>query len=181
MVSPLHHMASMQEYCLDWFWEPWCISLTFPMVHFQELEFMQIILLHISVYNHQSSLSGVKSGSYHLKLPRPNYCLLIATESILIPLNDIGLPECASFCLLGLVFTPKLDWKLLSSLVAKQASQRVGSLFRFQRYLTPETILYFYKDTIPHVWSTAAPIFGVVLHNRVAFICLIGSRGGWSI
>ena len=29
------------------------------------------------------------------------------------------------------------------------------------------------------VWGTA-PIFGVVLHNQVALIWLIGSRGGWS-
>ena len=74
-------------------------------------------------------------------------------------MNDIELPECASFRLLGLVFTPKFDWKPHVQSVAKQASQRVRS----QRYLAPETILYFYKGTIcpckeccSHIWGGAS-------------------------
>ena len=80
-------------------------------------------------------------------LPRPNCCLLIAT---------MRAPECASFSLPGLVFTTKLDWKPYVQSVAKQASQRVGSLFRSQRYLTPETIMYLNKATI-------LPMYGVLL------------------
>ena len=38
-------------------------------------------------------------------LSKPSCCL------IPLKMNDIELPESASFCLLGLVFTPKFDWK----------------------------------------------------------------------
>ena len=71
-------------------------------------------------------------------------------ESSLIPLEmiDIELPENVSFCLLGLVFTHKLDWKHYVQSVAKQTSQRFGSLFQSQTYIPPETILYLYKATI---------------------------------
>ena len=83
-------------------------------------------------------------------------------------MNDIELPECASFRLLVLVVTPKFERKPYVQSVVKQASQRGGSLFRvrdtlnLRPFCTPST----------YVWSTA-PIFGVVLHNRVALICLI--------
>ena len=82
-------------------------------------------------------VEGVKSGWYHLVQPRADCCVLITTESSLIPLkmNDIELPESASFLLLEFVFAPKLDWKLYVQSAAKQSSQRVGSLFQSQRYL----------------------------------------------
>ena len=51
------------------------------------------------------------SGWYHLMLPRPNFCLNRHRErsSIHLKMNDIELPECATFCLLRLLFTPKLN------------------------------------------------------------------------
>ena len=97
-------------------------------------------------------------------------------ESGLIPLkmNDIELPESSSFRLLGLVFTPKLDWKPYVQSIAKQASKRVGSLFRSQRYLTPESILYLYKATIrpcmeycSHIWGGAPQSGCLDLLDRV--------------
>ena len=36
-----------------------------------------------------------------------------------VKINDIELPECVSFHLLGLVFTPKLDWKPYIQSVAR--------------------------------------------------------------
>ena len=97
MVGLLHHMISTQEYRSDRFWDPhcvMCISMTFLMVPFQQLEFRQMILLHIPAYKHLPSLIGlrwqqswrrtyvvlseVKSGWYHSMLPRPNCFLLIA-------------------------------------------------------------------------------------------------------
>ena len=104
---------------------------------------------------------------------------------ILFKMDDIELAVCASFCLLGLVFTPKLDRKpcIHPSIsypyvqsIAKQASQIVGSHLRDTLHLRPFCTSI--KPPSAHVWSTA-PILGVVLCNRVALICLIGSRGGW--
>ena len=89
-------------------------------------------------------------------------------------MNDIELPNNASFRLLRLVFTPNLDWKSYVQSVAKQASQRVRSLFRSLIYLTPETILYLYKATTPpcmeycsHIWSGAPKPGCLDLHDRV--------------
>ena len=65
-------------------------------------------------------------------------------STIPVNMNGIELAESASFRLLGLTFTPKLDWKPYIQSIAKQASQRVGSLYRSQRFLTPETILLLY-------------------------------------
>ena len=99
MVSPLHHMTSMQEYSRDRFWDPlcfWCISMTFLMVPFPELEFMQMILLHIPAYKHLTSLirlrwqqswrrtyvvmlSGWKVAGIIQCYTRTNCCLLIDT------------------------------------------------------------------------------------------------------
>ena len=53
-------------------------------------------------------------------------------------------------------------------------SQRVGSLFRSQRYLTPETIMYLYKGTIrpcmeycSHIWGGAPQSGRLDLLDRV--------------
>ena len=79
-----------------------------------------------------------------------------------ISMSGKQLEDSDSFRLLGVTFTPKLDWRPYIQSVAKQASQRVGSLFRSQRYLTKESLLYLYKATIrpcmeycSHLWSGA--------------------------
>ena len=70
-------------------------------------------------------------------------CIVEWGEKWLVSFNSTKTdsPECDTFRL-GLVFIPKLDWKPYAQSVAKQALQRVWSLFRSQRYLTPETILF---------------------------------------
>ena len=82
--------------------------------------------------------------------------------------------------LLGLVFTPKLDWKPNVQSVGIQASQIVGLFFYLKDTLHLRPLCTCIKSPSGHVWSTA-PILGLVLHNRVALICLIRSRVGWSI
>ena len=61
-----------------------------------------------------------------------------------ISMSGKQLEDSDSFRLLGVTFTPK---PYIQS-VAKQASQSVGSLFRSQRYLTKDSLLYLYKATI---------------------------------
>ena len=121
---------------------------------------------------------GRKRGLYHPMLPKPNIFLLIATESRLIPLkmNDIRLPECTSFRLHGLVFKPKLGWRPCVQSVTEQASQCFESLFNLGDTLHLRPFCTSMTQPSCPVWSTA-PIFGVVLHNWVVLICLIGSRG----
>ena len=168
MVSPLHHITWMQEYHRDWFRDPlcfWCISTTSLMVPFQELEFMQMILLHIPAYKHLASLIGLRwqqswrrtcivllSGIIQFCQDQIAVC-----ESILIPLkmNDFELPKCPSFHLLGVVFTPKLDWK--DTLHLRPLCTSI-------------------KPPSAHVSSTA-PIFGVVFHNWVALRRLVNIIG----
>ena len=85
-------------------------------------------------------------------------------ELLLAPaeMNGIELPEENSFRLLGLTFTRSMDWKPYIQCIAKAASRKVGSIYRAQRFLTTESILYLYKSTIrpsmvycSHIWGGA--------------------------
>ena len=88
---------------------------------------------------------------------------------ILLMMNDIELPEYVS---IGLVFTPKLDWKPYVQSVAGITKSWVP--FPSQGYLTPETILYLYKAIIhpcmeycSHVWGGAPQSGCLDLLDRV--------------
>ena len=64
---------------------------------------------------------------------------------LLVPVEMNGiieLPEETSFRLLGLDLYPSMDWKPYIQSIAKAVSWEVGSLYRAQRFLTPESILY---------------------------------------
>ena len=93
-----------------------------------------------------------------------------------IPVNMKGIefPGSATFLLLRLTFTPKLEWKPYIQSIAKQASQRVGPLYRSQRFLTPETILHLYKATVrpcmeycSHIWGGAPKTGCLDLLDRI--------------
>ena len=73
-----------------------------------------------------------------------------------------------------LTFTPTMDWKPYIQSIAKAASRKVGSLFRAQPFLSPESILYLYKSTIrpcmeycSHIWGGAHMSKGLDLLDRV--------------
>ena len=75
-----------------------------------------------------------------------------------------------------------MDWKPQS--IAKAASRSVGSLYRAQHFLTPESILYLYKSTIlpckeycSHIWGGAPRSHGLDMLDRVQkrVVCLVGS------
>ena len=115
----------------------------------------------------------VKSGWYHSMLPRPNCCLLITTMKHLDSLSVLV------SVFLDLFFTPKLDWKPYVQSVPKQASQRVGSLFRSWRYLTRETIQYLYKATICPCMGCCSHIWGGAPQSGC--LDLLDRSRGWSI
>ena len=72
-------------------------------------------------------------------------------DPLLVPvkMSSTELHEETSFRLLGLTFTPTVDWKPYIQSGAKAASRKVGSLFRGQRFLSPESILYLYNVPRP--------------------------------
>ena len=108
-------------------------------------------------------------------------------DPFLVPveMNGIELPEKNSFRLLGLTFTPNMDWKHYIQNIAMASSRKVGSLYRSQRFLTPETILHLYKSTIQpcieycsHLWAGAPKSQGLDLLDRVQkrIVNLVGSE-----
>ena len=97
-------------------------------------------------------------------------------DPLLVPvkMSSTELHEETSFRLLGLTFTPTMDWKPYIQSIAKAASRKVGSLFRAQRFLSPESILYLYKSTIrpcmeycSHIWGGAPMSKGLDILDRV--------------
>ena len=97
-------------------------------------------------------------------------------------MSSTELHEETSFRLLGLTFTLTMDWKPYIQSIAKAASRKVGSLFRAQRFLSPESILYLYKSTIrpcmeycSHIWGGAPMSKGLDLLDSAE----TGSEPSW--
>ena len=70
--------------------------------------------------------------------------------------------EKSSFEMLGLGFSPNLDWGSYIISIAKTASKKIGALIRSMKFLSPEVALYLYKSTIRpcmeyccHIWAGA--------------------------
>ena len=61
------------------------------------------------------------------------------TGAIDVELDGSVLEEKSSFKMLGLTFSPKLDW----------ASKKIGALICCMKFLSPKVALYLYKVTIP--------------------------------
>ena len=83
------------------------------------------------------------------------------------------LQEKDSVSLLGLTVSSDLSWKPYLQKVSKKAAQRIGSLYRASRYLSPESILYLFNATIRplmenccHLWA-GAPKTHLQLLDRV--------------
>ena len=58
------------------------------------------------------------------------------------------LEEKSSFRLLGLSFTPKLDWGSYIISIAKATSKKIDALLHSVKFFSPELVLYLYKSTI---------------------------------
>ena len=77
-------------------------------------------------------------------------------------MSGTAMEEQEAISLLGLTVRSDLSWKPYLQSICKQASQRVGCLYRASRFLHPETILYLYKSTVRpimeyccHLWAGA--------------------------
>ena len=58
------------------------------------------------------------------------------------------LKEKSSFKMLGLTFSPKLDWGSYIISIAKTALKKIGALIGSMKFLSPGVALYLYKSTI---------------------------------
>ena len=83
------------------------------------------------------------------------------------------LEEKSSFKMLGLAFSPTLDWGFYIISIAKTASKKIGALIRSMKFLSPEVALYLYKSTICpcmeyccHVWA-GAPVWYLQLLDKL--------------
>ena len=88
------------------------------------------------------------------------------------------LEEKASFKMLGLTFSFKLDWGSYVVSIAKTPSKKIGTLIRSMRFLSPEVALYFYKSTIRpcmeyfcHVWAGGPSCYLELLDKLQKRIC----------
>ena len=88
------------------------------------------------------------------------------------------LEEKASFKMLELTFSSKLDWGSYVISIAKTASKKIGALIRSMKFLSPEVGLYLYKSTIRpcmqyccHVWAGTPSCYLELLDKLQKQIC----------
>ena len=100
------------------------------------------------------------------------------TEAIDVKMDGSVIEEESSFKMLGLTFSPKLDWGSCIISVAKSASKKIGALIHSMKFLSPEVALYLYKSTIQscmeycfHVWVGAASCYFDLLDKPQKRIC----------
>ena len=82
------------------------------------------------------------------------------TGAVDMKMDGSVLEEKASFQMLGLTFSSKLDWGCYIISIAKTASMKIGALIRSTKFISPEVALYLYKSTMQpcmeyccHVWT----------------------------
>ena len=64
--------------------------------------------------------------------------------------------------MLGLTFSPKLDWHSYIISIAKTGSKKIGALILSTNFLSSEVILYLYNLPFDHAWNAVA-MSGLVL------------------
>ena len=84
------------------------------------------------------------------------------TSAIDVKMDGSVLGEKSSFEILGLTFFSKLDWGSYMISIAKTASKKIGALFRYMKFVSPEVALFLYESTIQpymeyccYVWAGA--------------------------
>ena len=99
-------------------------------------------------------------------------------DAIDVKMDGCFLEEKASFKMLGLTFSSKLDWGSYIVSIAKTASKKIGALIRSMKFLSPEVALYLYKSTIwpcmeycCYVWAGAPRCYLELLDKLQKRIC----------
>ena len=94
------------------------------------------------------------------------------TGAIDVKMNGSVCEEKASFKMLGLTFSSKLDWGSYIISIAKTASKKIGALICSMKFLSPEVALYLYKCSIRpcieyycHVWADAVSCYLELLYK----------------
>ena len=100
------------------------------------------------------------------------------TGAIDVKTDGSVLEEKASFKMLGLTFSSKLDWGSYIVSIAKTASKKIGALIRSMKFLSPEVALYVYKSTrrpcmeyYCHVWAGGPSCYLELLDKLQKRIC----------
>ena len=100
------------------------------------------------------------------------------TGAIDVKMDGSVLEEKASFKMLGLTFSSKLDWGSYIVCIAKTACKKIGVLIRSMKFLTSEVALYLYKSAIwpcmeycCHVWVRAPSCYLEWLDKLQKRIC----------
>ena len=100
------------------------------------------------------------------------------TGAIDVKMDGSILEEKASFKMLGLTFSSKLDWGSYIVSIAKTASKKIRALIRSMELLSPEVALYLYKSTIRpcikyccYVWAGAPSCYLELLDKLQKRIC----------
>ena len=90
------------------------------------------------------------------------------------------LEEKSYFKMLGLTFSPKLDWGSYIIAVAKTVSKKIGALIRSMKFLSSEVARYLYKSAIHlcmeyccHVSAGAPSCYSELLDKLQKQICRI--------
>ena len=84
----------------------------------------------------------------------------------------------SSFKMLGLTFSSKLDCGSYIISIAKTASNKLGTLIRSMKFVSPEVALYLYKSSIRpctdyccHVWAGAPSCYLELVDKLQKRIC----------
>ena len=100
------------------------------------------------------------------------------TGAIDVKMDGSILEEKASFKMLGLTFSSKLDWGSYIVSIAKTASKKIGALIHSMKFLSPGVALYLYKSTTRpcveyccHVWAGAPSCYLELLDKLQKQIC----------
>ena len=100
------------------------------------------------------------------------------TGAIDVKMDGSVLEEKASFKMLGLTFSSKLDWGSYTVSIVKTASKKIGALIRSMKFLSPEVALYLYKSTTRpcieyccRVWADAPSCYFELLDKLQKRIC----------
>ena len=100
------------------------------------------------------------------------------TGAIDVKMDGYVLEEKSSFKMLGLNFSSKLDCDSYIVSIAKTASNKIGTLIRSVKFLSPEVALYLSKSIIRpcmeyccHVWAGAPSCYLELLDKLQKWIC----------
>ena len=84
----------------------------------------------------------------------------------------------SSFEMLGLIFSPKLNWGSYNISIVKIASKKIEALKCFMKFISPEVTIYLYKSTIRpcieyccHAWADDPSCYLELLDKLWRQIC----------